>query len=321
MPRTTVEPEMGRIAVAERSAELVDAGVPHVRATVVRAEHPTSVHAGDSALVHADGTIEGFVGGTCAEASVQTHARAALEAGEPLLLRILPEGGDATAVGASDEGAITVANPCLSGGALEIFLEPLAPPARVLVVGDTPIAHALVDLSTPLGFDAATIDDATLVDADLAAVVVASHGRGEEQALTAALAAEVPYVALVAGRRRGGAVLASLDVPDDVRARVSMPAGLDIGARTAPEIALSILAELVESRRSRGHGEPVAVVEKSATDDGSAADHTPTAPGTAVDPVCGMTVLMTDDAITANVDGETAWFCCAGCRARWVATR
>lgn len=312
---------MARVAVPERSAELVAAGVPHVRATVVRAEHPTSVHAGDSALVHADGTIEGFVGGTCAEASVQTHSRAALETGEPLLLRILPEGRDAAAVGASDEGAVTVANPCLSGGALEIFLEPLAPPARVLVVGDTPIAHALVDLSGPLGLDAATTDDATLVDAGVAAVVVASHGRGEEQALAAALAAEVPYVALVASRRRGGAVLASLDVPDDVRERVSMPAGLDIGARTAPEIALSILAELVESRRSRRHGDPVAVVEESATEDGSAADDPSGGPGTAVDPVCGMIVPMTDDAVTATVGGETAWFCCAGCRARWLAAR
>jgi xanthine dehydrogenase accessory factor len=310
---------MARIAVAERSAQLVDAGVPHVRATVVRAEHPTSVHAGDSALVHADGTIEGFVGGTCAEASVQAHARAALAAGEPLLLRILPEVSDDAATGASEEGAVTVANPCLSGGALEIFLEPLAPPARLLVVGDTPIAHALVELSGPLGFDAASTDDATLVAADLAAVVVASHGRGEAQALTAALAADVPYVALVASRRRGGAVLAALDVPDDVRARVSMPAGLDIGARTAPEIALSILAELVESRRSRGRvGPPVDVAEHphDAPDDEASV-----ASDTVIDPICGMTVLMTDEAITATVGGETAWFCCAGCRDRWVAAR
>jgi xanthine dehydrogenase accessory factor len=304
---------MARIAVAERSAELVDAGVPHVRATVVRAEHPTSVHAGDSALVHADGTIEGFVGGTCAEASVQTHARVALATGEPLLLRILPEVAD-DATGSSEEGAVTVANPCLSGGALEIFLEPLAPPARVLVVGDTPIAHALVDLAGPLGFDAATTDDATLVDADLAAVVVASHGRGEVQALSAALAADVPYVALVASRRRGDAVLAALDVPDVVSARVSMPAGLDIGARTAPEIALSILAEFVASRRSRGR---VDVTEHA--HDGDVGREPTGAADTAIDPICGMTVLMTDEAIRATADGETAWFCCEGCRHRWVA--
>ena len=300
---------MPRVVPGERSAELVAAGVPHVRATVVRAEHPTSVHAGDSAVVHADGTIEGFVGGTCAESSVQVHARAALDRGEPLLLRILP-GLDSTF---TEQGAVTVSNPCLSGGAVEIFLEPLAPPAEVLVVGDTPIAHALVDLAGPLGYTATMADEGTLVDADVAAVVVASHGRGEEQALTAALSAGVPYVALVASRRRGSAVLAALDVPDGARARVSVPAGLDIGARTAPEIALSILAELVERRRSRR----AEVAEGVAPDEQT--DVAP--PGTAVDPVCGMTVLMTDDTVTATAGGETTWFCCTGCRDSWVAAR
>lgn len=298
---------MAPFAITERSAELVAAGVPHVRATVVRAEHPTSVHAGDAAVVHADGTIEGFVGGTCAESSVQVHARAALDAGEPLLLRILP-GVDGTT---TEHGAVTVANPCLSGGAVEIFLEPLAPPARVVVVGDTPIARALADLAAPLGFTAEATTGPVIVGADVAAVVVASHGRGEESALAAALAADVPYVALVASHRRGAAVLDALD--DATRSRVSVPAGLDIGARTAPEIALSILAELVESRRSRS----VAVAEGVAPGEGPA---TP-APGTAVDPICGMTVLITDDTVSGTVDGETAWFCCEGCRDSWLAAR
>lgn len=309
---------MSRFAVTERSAELAAARVPHVRATVVRAEHPTSVHAGDAAVVHADGTIEGFVGGVCAESSVQVHARAVLDTGEPLLLRILPGGDGGTVTdpvgghgpegSTTEQGAITVANPCLSGGALEIFLEPLAPPARLVVAGDTPIARALVDLAGPLGFDAEATTAAVEVGTDVAAVVVASHGRGEEQALTAALDAGVPYVALVASQRRGRAVLDGLDVDDAARARVSVPAGLDIGARTAPEIALSILAELVESRRS-----PRA--------DGAgrmARDVTSRPPDTAVDPVCGMTVLMTDDAISATVDGQTAWFCSPGCRHSWV---
>jgi xanthine dehydrogenase accessory factor len=309
---------VGRFEVTERSAELAAAGVPHVRATVVRAEHPTSVHAGDAAVVHPDGTIEGFVGGMCAESSVQVHARAALDAGEPLLLRILPGtrgsgidpvGGNASEGLTTEQGAVTVSNPCLSGGALEIFLEPLAPPARLVVAGDTPIARALVDLAAPLGFDAAATTAAIEVDADVAAVVVASHGRGEEQALTAALDAGVPYVALVASHRRGTAVLDGLDVDDDARSRVSVPAGLDIGARTAPEIALSIMAELVASRRSSRAD----VVTDVATDPAAGA------PDTAVDPVCGMTVLMTDGAISATVEGETAWFCSPGCRDGWVA--
>lgn len=310
---------MARFAVSERSAELVASGVPHVRATVVRAEHPTSAHAGDAAVVHADGTIEGFIGGMCAESSVQVHARIVLDAGEPLLLRILPgevgvsdpAGGDRPEATTSAPGAVTVSNPCLSGGAVEIFLEPLAPPARLVVAGDTPIAQALVELAGPLGFSAEATTGTVDIGADVAAVVVASHGRGEEQYLAAALSAGVPYVALVASRRRGSAVLEALEVDDDARARVSVPAGLDIGARTAPEIALSILAELVERRRSRDTEVAEGVVPDDAPD--------VPAPGTAVDPICGMTVLITADTISATVDGETAWFCCAGCRASWVA--
>lgn len=291
--------------VAERSAALIAAGIPHVRATVVRAEHPTSVHAGDAAVVHADGRIEGFVGGTCAESSVQVHARAALSSGEPLLLRILP-GVEGTA---SEHGAVTVSNPCLSGGAVEIFLEPLAPPARLLVVGDTPIAQSLTAFAEPLGFavEAVAGSDAQPRRED-AGLVVASHGRDEEAVLVAALRAGVPYVALVASRRRGDAVLASLDVDQADRDRVSVPAGLDIGARTAPEIALSILAELVSVRRRRS----VDVAEGVAPD--PADNASPPQPGTAVDPVCGMTVLMNDSTIHAEVDGQTYWFCCTGCR-------
>ncbi|CAN5861559.1 XdhC family protein [soil metagenome] len=306
-----------RASAVDRSAELIAAGVPHVRATVVRAEHPTSVHAGDAAVVHADGTIEGFVGGTCAESSVQVHARAALNTREPLLLRILPGGGgsgsgsDPAGGGpaggiTAEHGAVTVSNPCLSGGAVEIFLEPLAPPARVVVVGDTPIAHALIDFAGSLGFDAEIVDgDAVEFSADDAALIVASHGRDEEASLTAGLASGVPYVALVASRRRGSAVLAALDVDDDVRARVSVPAGLDIGARTAPEIALSILAELIATRDA---GAP-RVAEGVAAPEGQ-----PAQPGTAVDPVCGMTVAITDATPSATVDGEPVYFCCAGCR-------
>jgi xanthine dehydrogenase accessory factor len=276
--------------------ELVRARVPFVQATVVRAQHPTSSHAGDTALVRADGSIEGFVGGTCAESSVREYGLRALRAGEPLLLRIVPGGAPAGA----EPGAVTVANPCLSGGSMEIFLEPRLPAPRVAVVGDTPIAHALVALGGPLGFDVSlTESDPRPGDA---ALVVASHGRGEEPALTAALRAGVPYVALVASRTRGAAVLAALDVPDELRARVHSPAGLDLGGGTAAEIALSILAELVGERRAAARA-PVA----------------PPEPDTAVDPVCGMTVA----AVPASVHLDTAdgvrWFCCTGCRDTYAA--
>jgi len=176
--------------LAARVSELEQARIPFVQATVVRALHPTSAHAGDTALVHADGQIEGFVGGTCAESSVRVHALQVLVTGEPLLLRI-QAGAPETRL---EEGAVTVANPCLSGGTVEIFLEPRRPAPRMLVVGDTPVAQALVALGQPLGLAVERASGLPAGDdpgAGVAAVVVASHGRGEEPALEAALRADV----------------------------------------------------------------------------------------------------------------------------------
>src|SRR4051794_28642867 len=187
------EPPMSVLAAA---AELTRSRVPFVQATVVRAQRPTSAHAGDTALVRADGAIDGFVGGSCAEASVREYGLRVLSAGEPLLLRIVPEG---VGVDAAEEGAVTVANPCLSGGSVEIFLEPRVPAPRVLVVGDSPIAAALAELGGPLGFavQRAGGEDA-VPQPDDAALVVASHGTGEEPALAAGLRLGVPYVGLIA---------------------------------------------------------------------------------------------------------------------------
>ena len=142
-------------------------------------------------------------------------------------------------------------NPCLSGGTLEIFLEPVVPAPLVVVHGTAPIARAVAGLAERLGYAvyAAVLEDG--VDADADAVVVASHGHDEGPVLRAALDAGVPYIGLVASRRRGAGVLDALDLTPEERARIRTPAGLDIGARTPEEVALSILAEIV-SIRPRG---------------------------------------------------------------------
>jgi xanthine dehydrogenase accessory factor len=227
--------------LAGRAAALESERVPYVCATVVRAGRPASVQPGAGAIVLGDGTIEGFVGGHCAEPSVRLHALRVLETGEPLLLRIEPGNGDEAAV----DGAITVHNPCISGGALEIFLEPRLPAPRLQVIGDTPIARALGELARGMGYEVGDEHSG-----DDVALVVASHGRDEEEALATALDLGVPYVGLVASRKRGTAVVESLEVSDEDRARVHTPAGLDIGARTPEEIALAILAEIVAMRRA-----------------------------------------------------------------------
>jgi xanthine dehydrogenase accessory factor len=279
---------MNRSDQARRADELSAARVPFVTAIVVRAQRPSSVTPGDSAVILSDGTIEGFVGGACAESSVRLHALRVLETGEPLVLRIVPGDG----IGPAEEGAVTVQNPCLSGGALEIFLEPRLPAPRVGVVGDTPIALALVSLGESLGYDVGLEES----DDDVA-VVVASHGRGEEDALERALSAGVPYVGLVASRKRGAAVVEELrargTLEEDHIARIRTPAGLDIGARTPEEIALSIMAEIVSTRRAR-----------EAVPD----------PATAIDPVCGMEVVAADPSLRSERDGRTVWFCGEGCK-------
>jgi xanthine dehydrogenase accessory factor len=284
--------------LAQRIEGLLAAGEVFVTATVVRAAKPTSVRPGDAALVLPDGTIEGFVGGVCAEESVRLHAARALETGEPVLLRLEPGLGEERA---PSDGVVIAHNPCLSGGALEIFLDPQLPAPRVVVVGDTPIARALAGVARAAGYDVVHEGDPRPSDA---ALIVASHGSGEEAALARALETGVGYVALVASTRRGAAVLDSLDVADELRAQVHTPAGLDIGARTPADIAISILAEMVAERTAHPPVAPVAPP-----------------PRTAIDPVCGMEVLATDATPHADVDGERVYFCCDGCRSAYAARR
>lgn len=284
--------------VSARALELTERRVPFVHARVVRAQAPASAHPGDEAIVYGDGTIDGFVGGVCAESSVRTAALGALHDGGPLLLRVLPEDGAAFP---ETPGAQVVVNPCLSGGALEIFLEPVLPPPLIEVVGHTPIAEAFVALADVLGYATARSLPGGPPAEQTAAVIVAGQGRDDAAALRTALDARVPHIALVASRRRGAALFDELGLDEADRARIRSPAGLDIKARTAPEIALSILAEVVETVRATGR--PLLPMAQRPAE-------------VVVDPVCGMTVAVgSDTPHLTTADGEF-WFCGPGCRDR-----
>jgi xanthine dehydrogenase accessory factor len=317
----------GPVTARELAKRSLSPSGPFVEATVVRAQSPTSVRAGDAALVRPDGTIDGFVGGTCAESSVRLHALRALETGEPLLLRILPGGAEGEPP--AGEGAVVVQNPCLSGGALEIFLEPHLPAATLRVVGQSPIALALADLGRWLGFavelDAPEASEPRAADA---ALLVASHGRGEERVLTAALREGVPYVGLVASEVRGDAVRQSLELSEELRAKLRTPAGLEIGARTPEEIALAVLAEIVALRRSQadgGKGTPVVAAGAERPAESAIAPPAPATPAraatpteVALDPVCGMEVVVSAASIQLERDGQRHFFCSEGCRDRFA---
>jgi xanthine dehydrogenase accessory factor len=276
---------MIRQDLSGRAVDLRASRTPFVHARVVLAERPTSAKPGDEAIVLVDGAIEGFVGGECAEATVVRESLSVMHSGQPLLLRITPTPEP------EQEGKLVVHNPCLSSGTLEIFLEPSLPAPLVQVAGESPTAVALMALGRPLGYEMQPW--AGHLEPDVAAMVVASHGKDEEKPLVAALEAGVPYVGLVASTRRGAAVVSALRVSGDLESRVHVPAGLDIGAATAEEVALSILAEIVagQPRRAR-QGRPLV------------ADVC-----TAVDPICGMSVTVSPDALHIG----DVYFCGPGC--------
>jgi xanthine dehydrogenase accessory factor len=275
-----------------RAAELRASRQSFVHARVVLAERPTSAKPGDEAIVLADGTIEGFVGGECAEATVVGESLSVLNTGQPVLLRITPVPEP------EQDGKLVVHNRCLSGGTLEIFLEPSLPAPLVVVVGESPTALALTALGQPLGYEMQTWSGR--VEPDATAIVVASHGKDEEKPLVAALEAGVPYVGLVASRKRGAAVVSALPVNEDQKARVRTPAGLDIRAATAEEVALSILAEIVQGQPRRAReGHPLV------------ADVC-----TAIDPICGMSVTVTEDALHIG----DAYFCGPSCMKTYQAS-
>jgi len=288
--------------MARLAEKLTGERTPFVVAIVVRAQHPTSVTPGDAAVVRPDGSIEGFVGGVCAESSVRLQSLRALETGEALLLRLRP-GEDDDGEDDAREGVVTAHNPCLSGGELEIFLEPRLPAPRLAVAGRTPIAEALGELGPRAGFDVVEVaGGAADVEEGAAAVVVAAHGRDEEAVLEAALRVGVPYVGLVASAKRGAAVRDSLDLPDELRAQLHCPAGLPLGGRTPEEIALSILAQIVAERHRAPAGAP-----------------RQPAPAVAIDPVCGMEVAVSEASLHLDLDGERQYFCSEQCRERFAA--
>jgi xanthine dehydrogenase accessory factor len=308
--------------LVRRGDELARGGEPFVTATVVRVQHPTSVSPGSTALVSADGTIEGFVGGVCAEHSVRLYSLEAIQSGEPLLLRIMPDPDeldpeqapiDAGHELSREEGAVTVRNPCLSGGAIEVFLEPTMPAPRVLAAGDSPIVAALERLGPEVGFEIVVSDgrrDPLMPAAGDFALVVAAHGRDELSVLRAGLELELPYVGLVASAKRGRSVLEELrgeGVDEELLASIDTPAGLEIGARDPAEVALAILAQIIQVRRRDG-------LDLAAGHLSAAGAQAPAGPITAVDPICGMTVVVDEHTPSAQREGETHYFCCEGCR-------
>lgn len=319
--------------VFEQIVALRREGRPFAVATVVARRPPVSAHLGDRAIVFADGRMEGFIGGACSREIIRAQALEAMQARCGRLVSIRPD------VNASIEGSaehVVVPMTCVSEGAVDVYVEPFIQARRLVVVGATPVADALARIARTMEYDVVRIVDASErrdVDQEAAslgiavaglealeavlqdrgadqAVVVASQGHYDEQALGIGLKAGPRYFGLVASCRRGASLLRLLEEAgvggvDAIRS----PAGLDLGARTPSEVALSILAEIVQGHPTgapdlRGHAEPARAAAP--------------APSVARDPVCGMEVEIATARHTAEHDGVVYYFCCASCRTRFL---
>jgi xanthine dehydrogenase accessory factor len=287
--------------VMGHAADLARRGEAFALATVVWRQGPSSSQQGSRAIITADGELHGWIGGACAEPAVVRAARHVIATGtaELLLLGNLDQFG-----GAVPEGVAVIPISCQSEGALEVYIEPVVPVPHLVVVGKSPMAQTLAGLARALGWHAELIDGADFTAAradERSLVVVATQGHDDEGVLERAVAARPAYLGLVGSRKRGAAVLGYLadrGLPKAELDRVKVPAGLDLGSTTHPEIAVAILAELVQLRASGA----------------LAADGERRQPDQAVDPVCGMTVIAGTGGLSLEHAGVTYYFCCAGCR-------
>jgi xanthine dehydrogenase accessory factor len=293
--------------VLERAAELARRGESFALATVVWRQGPSSSQLGSRAIITAAGEIDGWIGGACAEPAVIREAGEVIARGTPRLLLL---GQPDQFGGAVPDGMTVVPISCQSEGALEVYIEPVVPAPHLVVVGRSPMAHTLADLARALGWRTSLVagQDFSAADAsERSMVVVATQGHGDEEAMEQAVQARPAYLGLVGSRRRGTALLGYLaerGLDTEQLDRVRVPTGLDLGRTTHQEIAVAILAELVQLRAS-GELAPWPP---------SAAGEPDETPAEAVDPVCGMTVAADSSGRPLTHDGETYYFCSARCR-------
>jgi xanthine dehydrogenase accessory factor len=300
----------------KKADELVVIGEPFAIATVVRYEAPISGKPGDRAIILADGKVWGWIGGGCAKPAVIKEALKAMKDGRPRLVRISPSSSEG-------EGIVAYNMTCHSGGTLDVYIEPVLPKPHILIMGRSPVGQALVRLGKAINYvvsvaapdaNQETYPEADRVRADLSLselkigpqtfVVVCTQGECDEEALENALHTGASYVAFVASKVKAASVLQYLSergMNAERLKQVKAPAGINIGAGSPEEIAVSILAEIVQLNRSRvaEHKDPpVLPAEKQE----------------AIDPICGMTVSVDTAKYKSEFDSKSFYFCCAGCK-------
>jgi xanthine dehydrogenase accessory factor len=297
--------------VFEEMGELTRRGQAFALATVVWRQSPSSSQPGARAIITADGELRGWIGGACAEPVVIREAQRVIAEGTARLLLL---GTPDQFGGAIPDGMTVIPISCQSEGALEIYIEPVMPVPHLVIIGASPMTRTLASLAGELGWRTDLVDGpdfATDSANERSMIVVATQGHDDEDVLTRAAAAHPAYLGLVGSRRRGATVLGYLaerGVPKEDLDRVRVPAGLDLGRTTHQEIAVAILAELVQLRASGALSRTQAPAASVTGTRRQAA-----VPAEAADPVCGMSVS-TASSRPLRHDGADYYFCCAGCR-------
>jgi len=298
-----------------KAGELVAKGEAFAIAEVVRHVKPISGKTGDKAIILSDGTIWGWIGGGCAQPTVVKEGLKALMDGRPRLVRISP-------ASAEEEGMVAYNMTCHSGGTLDIYIEPVLPKPHILIMGRSPVGRALAKLAKTINYtvtiaaphaDRENYPDVDRFCPDLNVsalkiqpqtfIVVSTQGEYDEEALEAALQTRASYVAFVASKAKAAKVIQSLGergMDQAQRNKVRAPAGLDIQARSQEEIAVSILAEIIQLSGSQ----TMALKELAS----------PPEKTEAKDPICGMTVSVAGAKYTAEFEGRSFFFCCGGCK-------
>jgi xanthine dehydrogenase accessory factor len=310
--------------IEDHAGRLRAGGEPFVIATVVAYKSPQSARPGSKAIIQPDGSIRGWIGGGCVQPIVVREAQKALNTGKPKLVRISPE------VTHGDwKGVEAYLMTCQGGGSLEIYLEPVLPKPDLLIVGGSPVAQILAGLGRMLDFKVCVADpeakpeqfpgaDVVLTDLESlrrridsrSYVVVATMGNGDEEGLEAVAGTDPQYLGLVASKEKAKSLFQYIrdkGIPAEAIARIKCPAGLELGAETLPEIALSVIAEITRLRRA----DPI----KSSNDVSLPVTQKTAETSTeGIDPVCGMMVDAVNASYKTVFEEKTIYFCCLRCK-------
>ncbi len=316
--------------ILDQAGRMRAEGEPFVIATVVAYKSPQSAKPGSKAIIKPDGSINGWVGGGCVQPIVVREAQMALNTGKPKLVSISPE-----AIDGDWKGVEAYEMTCHGGGSLEIYLEPVLPKPNLFIVGASPVAQILAGLGRLLDFKVYVADpeaepgqfteaDISLTDLESlrdridsrSYVVVATMGNGDEEGLEAVVGTKPQYLGLVASKEKAKSLfkyLSDKETPDEDIARFKCPAGLELGAETLPEIALSVMAEITQLRRGVSE-QSIEPVKRSKDASLPVMQMTAESPTESIDPVCGMTVATATARDKTVFEDKTVYFCCLRCR-------